>query len=107
MSGVTGLILIAYAPHSWRCMRRAVKEILVNPQTASVVLDRDYGHNMEIWTSQGDQPLQDFAAVGQNAGVVSVAYAPDGETVLTGSADGTAILWDARSGVLLHTLQGH
>jgi WD40 repeat protein len=33
--------------------------------------------------------------------VESVAYAPDGKTVLTGSDDGTVWLWDARTGNLV------
>jgi WD40 repeat protein len=36
--------------------------------------------------------------------VNGVAFAPDGKTVLTGSGDGTASLWDARSGALLRPL---
>src|SRR5258708_13511531 len=37
--------------------------------------------------------------------VASVAFAPDGKSVLTGSDDHAAIVWDARSGMILHKLQ--
>jgi WD40 repeat protein len=40
------------------------------------------------------------------SGVRSVAFSPDGKTILTGNDDGTARLWDATSGTLLRTLQG-
>ncbi len=40
-----------------------------------------------------------------DARVYAVAFSPDGRTVLTGSADGTARLWDAASGKLLHRLE--
>ena len=39
--------------------------------------------------------------------VKAVAFSPDGERVLTGSADGTARLWDAATGKALATLVGH
>jgi len=35
---------------------------------------------------------------GHTSWLLSAAYAPDGRTVLTGSADGTARLWDTRTG---------
>lgn len=37
----------------------------------------------------------------------SVAFAPDGKYVLTGSDDGTARLWDATTGALVRTFSGH
>src|SRR5258708_30769248 len=40
-------------------------------------------------------------------GVLSVAFSPDGKTVLVGSWDHTASLWDTQTGVLLHCLLGH
>ena len=39
--------------------------------------------------------------------VLSVAFSPDGVTLASGSMDGTLILWDARTGKLLDTLNGH
>ncbi|MEP7285265.1 MAG: hypothetical protein ABI947_05800 [Chloroflexota bacterium] len=36
-----------------------------------------------------------------------MSFAPDGKTILTGSADGTAKLWDTASGQLLHTFQNN
>jgi WD40 repeat protein len=37
----------------------------------------------------------------------AVAFSPDGSYALTGSDDGTAILWDAQSGAKVRTFRGH
>ncbi|NBP02582.1 MAG: hypothetical protein EBU90_21170, partial [Proteobacteria bacterium] len=39
--------------------------------------------------------------------VYSVAFSPDGQSVVTASTDRTAKLWDVQTGQLLLTLQGH
>jgi WD40 repeat protein len=44
---------------------------------------------------------------GHTGGIQSVAYAPDGSTVLTGSYDKTARLRDARTGAELCQFTGH
>src|SRR3989337_2379931 len=37
----------------------------------------------------------------------SASFSPDGRSVVTASRDNTARIWDAATGQLLHTLQGH
>jgi WD40 repeat protein len=39
--------------------------------------------------------------------VWSVAFSPDGSRVLSGSSDNTLKLWDAATGTLLRTFEGH
>jgi WD40 repeat protein len=39
--------------------------------------------------------------------VISVAFSPDGSTILTGSGDNTARLWEVTSGQLIHSFEGH
>jgi WD40 repeat protein/transcriptional regulator with XRE-family HTH domain len=52
-----------------------------------------------------DYPLQIFT--GHTDGLYAVAYSPDGKTVLTGSIDTTARLWDAETGAELRRFIGH
>jgi WD40 repeat protein len=44
---------------------------------------------------------------GHSAPVNALVFSPDGRHLLTGSDDGTARVWDARSGALERTLRGH
>jgi WD40 repeat protein len=45
-----------------------------------------------------------FSMTGHKGPVRSVAYSPDGQRLASGSDDGTAKLWDAKSGKLLRTI---
>ena len=49
----------------------------------------------------------DHERKGHTDWVSSVAFAPDGKTLASGSGDDTIKLWDARSGEILRTLEGH
>ena len=44
---------------------------------------------------------------GHSNAITSVAFAPDGATVLTGGVDGTARLWDAATGAEIRRFEGH
>lgn len=43
--------------------------------------------------------------LGHSSSIASVAFSPDGQTVVTGSNDGTARLWDAENGRELDQLR--
>lgn len=45
--------------------------------------------------------------IGHSVEVTSVAYAPNGQYVLTGGMDNTARMWNARTGQLVKILKGH
>jgi WD40 repeat protein len=58
------------------------------------------------WDYSGQPGL--IRVLGQhNSNVYGVAFSPDGRTLLSGSIDSQAALWDASTGKKLHALQGH
>ena len=48
-----------------------------------------------------------FTLYGHTGPVTSVSFSPDGTRIVTGSADQTAKVWDARTGTALLELKGH
>ncbi len=67
------------------------------------------------YSPQGDAALQAAAGLdyplrilaGHEAELWAVTFAPDGQTVLSASVDGTARLWDVASGELVQEFAGH
>ena len=45
--------------------------------------------------------------IGHTTWVISAVYNASGSQIVTASGDKTARIWDAETGELLHTLQGH
>ena len=64
----------------------------------------DTNGGASIWSAEGrlDRTLRV-----RGARTTSVAFSPDGDRLVTASADRLARVWDARSGRLLATLHGH
>jgi hypothetical protein len=59
----------------------------------------------KMWDAKTGTPLVDLK--GHTDAVRSVAFAPDGRRIATGSDDKTAKLWDAKTGTPLVDLKGH
>jgi WD40 repeat protein len=55
--------------------------------------------------SNADKPRREFK--GESSLVSAVAFSPDGHSIVVGSWDNTARLWDATSGVQVRNLKGH
>ncbi|HML19640.1 MAG TPA: hypothetical protein PKD74_03630 [Candidatus Dependentiae bacterium] len=53
------------------------------------------------------QSIQPITLSVNTGSISSVAISPDNTFIITGSADNTAIIWDAKTGKQKHTLQGH
>ncbi|MDJ0554382.1 MAG: serine/threonine-protein kinase [Microcoleaceae cyanobacterium MO_207.B10] len=60
---------------------------------------------IKIWRVGRCQSLRTLK--GHYGGVYSVAFTPDGQTIVSGSNDTTVKLWNVRTGELLNTLKGH
>jgi WD40 repeat protein len=45
--------------------------------------------------------------IGHTAYILKASFSSDGERVVTASADNTARVWDAESGIVLTVLSGH
>ena len=59
------------------------------------------------WPSEEGSSLPMQINGGHSHRITSVAFAPDGATLLTGSFDGTARLWDTATGVEIRCFKGH
>ena len=60
--------------------------------------------HLEYWKA-GLRELKTFR--GHSHGVWSVAYAPDGQTIVSGGVDRYVRVWDIETGRLLRSLRGH
>ncbi|MFD5615200.1 trypsin-like peptidase domain-containing protein, partial [Kitasatospora sp. NPDC127060] len=126
LATVLALVLIAAAATVWQ-WRSAVAERqaglsrqlalqskfinAITPDLSSLLAVQAYriSHTPEALESLENaaaQPLK-RRLTGHTDKVLSVAFSPDGHTVATGSADGTARLWDAATGQTRTTLTGH
>src|SRR5262249_38070029 len=53
------------------------------------------------------QNLEPVLQIGHAAGITSVAFNPNGLFFVTGSGDGTAILWETSTGNKVRSFEGH
>lgn len=67
---------------------------------------REWNHdNVRLWDAATGKVTRTFT--GSDLAVNSVAFSPDGKSVLTAGGDAKATLWDKASGVLTRTFAGH
>ncbi|WP_089935348.1 AAA-like domain-containing protein [Candidatus Entotheonella palauensis] len=84
-------------------------------QSYTIPIEITYYPDWKIRLFQEESPLSlgggvvsDVAAFdGHREGVYFVAFAPNGQTVVSGSEDNTLKLWDVNTGRVLHTFTGH
>ncbi|HUF38545.1 MAG TPA: protein kinase [Anaerolineales bacterium] len=67
----------------------------------------DVGTWQVVLTLSGHEAIENYDTAGGLPGIHKVLYSPDGRTLASVGEDGTARLWDARTGELLKTLSIH
>jgi len=77
-----------------------VRELLKKTSTST-----ERGFEWYYWQRQMHLELKTLR--GHTGPILSVAYSPDGQRIVTGSADHTAMVWDAASRKKLLTFRGH
>jgi len=60
---------------------------------------------MILWDLKMGTAIRRFE--GHTDWVTSLAFSPDGQTVLSGSADRSVVLWNVTTGEIIHRLEGH
>src|SRR5579884_4316146 len=60
-------------------------------------------HTIQVWEAGGGGGV--LTLKGHSNGIVSAAFAPRGDWVVTGSGDRTARVWDAGTGALLMSIE--
>lgn len=85
--------------------RRVVSSVAFSPDGKHILTGSF--DSMRLWDVASGAILHSSAHDKTDQGVLTVAFAPDGSRVLSGGADKTARLWDAATGNLIFTLQGH
>src|ERR1041385_5573091 len=76
-----------------------------------VLIALTLGHSARARKAGADAPAAArprlVVQLGHAASVLAVAWSPDGRFVLTGSADHTACLWEAATGIEIQRFKGH
>ena len=86
----------AWEQNNVTLVRQLLKETATSPER---------GFEWYYWQRQLHLELKTLR--GHTGSVLAVAYSPDGQRIVTGSADHTARVWDAANGKGILTLRGH
>jgi WD40 repeat protein len=91
--------LLTEAAQTWASVGREVYAVAFSPDVHSLASGGVEG--VRLWSLYGaGRPYQAEHLTGHDGAVKSVAFAPDGSTLLSGSQDGTARLWDLATDTL-------
>jgi serine/threonine protein kinase len=81
----------------------AVLTLAMHPQRA-IVASGGEDKMIQLWDMQGNRLT---TLMGHLKDITALHFTPDGETLVSASADATAKIWNLQSGTLHHTLVGH
>jgi WD40 repeat protein len=83
---------------------------LIDPGLLASDYKRSVSDNWQALTEElqrGTSVQLERVLEGHAEGITSIAFSPDGGTIASGSLDGTLKIWDAATGVEVHTFRGH
>lgn len=66
------------------------------PDGKTLAISSELSPDVQLWDTTGPKPILRAVCRGNTGGVLSLAYAPDGNALLTGCTDKTMRLWDLR-----------
>ncbi|HPI07245.1 MAG TPA: caspase family protein [Saprospiraceae bacterium] len=78
----------------------------MSPDKKHMLAISNYDYN-EAYVLDIDSEKEILTLTGHTSGVRCAAYSPDGKTIATGAYDASVILWNARTGTILHRLSGY
>jgi WD40 repeat protein len=84
-----------------------VNSLAPMPDDRGVALGVERGPKHQVWFWDGESESVRTLASGHTAAIMSVAFSPDGRTMLTCSRDGTLKVWDVASGQERVKIEGH
>jgi WD40 repeat protein len=88
-----------------RTLEGVGSNIALSPDGAT--LAEGGGSRVILWDVGTGQQLRTLPGAQPNVAMNSVAFAPGGQTLASGWADGKVRLWRVADGALLHVLEGH
>jgi WD40 repeat protein len=100
---------VAFSTDGTRLLSGGVDKSIRLWDAASGSLIRTFDDpSIELWTTiSSAEGTKAREPAGHSSSVLSVAFSADGKRVVSAGYEGTAKLWDAETGRLLHTLTGH
>lgn len=120
-SGALTLLLLLAIGASWFIYRQdIIEKSRAMAAQSGELLQKDHGQALDLairsWetakTEEGRQAVikalpETLAVLKHEAAVITVKFSPDGQHIVSASADHTARVWDAADGHLVFTLRGH
>ncbi|MEH2048454.1 beta-propeller domain-containing protein [Nostoc sp.] len=87
----------------------SVLAVAISPDSKTLASGNGYGPTIEnetlkLWNLETGKLIRSISA---SAKIRSVAFSPDGKTLISGTEDNTIKLWNVDNGQLLKTLSGH